>query len=348
MTKVHRQLLATLPEVRAVALDTSYAFQTNVPQMTEKIVDYFATSLNQHITPLHFGDFTESTPVEEAIFRQEVRGANYVFAGPGSPSYALAQWSAVAIKDALESVLRAGGVLCFASAASLTLGTFTAPIYEIYKVGAKGQWLEGLDVLALAGLKCAVIPHFDNAEGGNHDTRFCYLGETRLRALEAQLPPDAGILGIDEHTAAIIDLEEDRLSVIGRANVYWRRDGETLVIENGTTIELSKIQAYQATVSQSLTLPHIETASVEKLALIASQGGPLAIEAVAELSRLANHSNATLNYPPALIDGLLEIRDAARTRKDFELSDQIRDLLLQSSIEVMDGPDGSSWSYRSR
>ena len=31
----------------------------------------------------------------------------------------------------------------------------------------------------------SVIPHFDNAEGGNHDTRFCYLGERRLAVLEA-------------------------------------------------------------------------------------------------------------------------------------------------------------------
>ena len=34
--------------------------------------------------------------------------------------------------------------------------------------------------MAEAGLDAVVIPHFDNAEGGNHDTRFCYLGERRL------------------------------------------------------------------------------------------------------------------------------------------------------------------------
>src|SRR6266571_3494942 len=38
-----------------------------------------------------------------------------------------------------------------------------------------------------------VIPHYDNAEGGTHDTRFCYLGERRLAALEALLAAARGV-----------------------------------------------------------------------------------------------------------------------------------------------------------
>ena len=76
----------------------------------------------------------------------------------------------------------------FSSAAALTLGRATVPVYEIYKVGVDPYWLEGLDLLAEVGLNVAVIPHYDNAEGGNHDTRFCYLGERRLAMLEPELP----------------------------------------------------------------------------------------------------------------------------------------------------------------
>ena len=66
-----------------------------------------------------------------------------------------------------------GGTLCFASAAALTLGAFTAPIYEVYKVGVEEpHWREGLNVLAAFGVNCVVIPHFDNNEGGNYDTRY--------------------------------------------------------------------------------------------------------------------------------------------------------------------------------
>ena len=76
-----------------------------------------------------------------------------------------------------------------ASAAALTLGVVTVPVYEIYKVGDDPRWLEGLDLLGRAtGLRAAVVPHYDNAEGGNHDTRFCYMGERRLRDLEAMRP----------------------------------------------------------------------------------------------------------------------------------------------------------------
>ena len=80
MTKVHRQLLKRLDTVHAVSLDTAYGFQANVPQMTEKIVDYFATSLRVPIEPLHFTIFDGTSDVERASFRQDVRGANYVFA----------------------------------------------------------------------------------------------------------------------------------------------------------------------------------------------------------------------------------------------------------------------------
>jgi len=59
------------------------------------------------------------------------------------------------------------------------------------------RWLEGLDLLGAAtGLRAAVVPHYDNAEGGTHDTRFCYMGERRLRKLEATLPEGAFVLGV--------------------------------------------------------------------------------------------------------------------------------------------------------
>ena len=44
------------------------------------------------------------------------------------------------------------GALVFASAAALTLGVVTVPVYEIYKVGADPCWLDGLDLLSALGL----------------------------------------------------------------------------------------------------------------------------------------------------------------------------------------------------
>jgi len=65
----------------------------------------------------------------------------------------------------------------FASAAACTLGVATLPVYEIYKVEQAPRWLDGLDLVAAAGLRVAVIPHYDNNQGGTHSPRYCYMGD---------------------------------------------------------------------------------------------------------------------------------------------------------------------------
>jgi hypothetical protein len=104
MTKIHRELLEPITDPEAVNLDTAYGFQLNVPQMSEKLEEYFATSLNVTLTTLHFRSYERATELERALFKQQVRDANYVFAGPGSPTYALAQWAPLQFGDDLLSV----------------------------------------------------------------------------------------------------------------------------------------------------------------------------------------------------------------------------------------------------
>jgi hypothetical protein len=345
MTKVHRQLLKRLDTVHAVSLDTAYGFQANVPQMTEKIVDYFATSLRVPITPLHFTVFEGSSDIERAAFRQDVRAANYVFAGPGSPSYALHQWAPLGLAQDLRGTLQSGGVLCFASAAALTLGSLTVPVYEIYKVGTATHWLQGLDVLALAGIRAAVIPHYDNAEGGNYDTRFCYLGEARLVELERQLPDDTGVLGVDEHTAAIIDLEHATLTVMGKGGVYWRRRGATRTFDSGSVTPLEDLQSFEPDLTVT-SAPPSDVSDVDQLVQQAQHGGPESIDAIARLAKLASSGGSGRIDPTELVQGLLELRVAARDAKDFALADRIREVLVTSGIEVMDTPEGSTWSLK--
>jgi hypothetical protein len=163
-------------------------------------------------------------------------------AGPGSPSYALRQWAGGPIPEALAAKLSDGGILTMASAAALTLGLVTIPVYEIYKVGEKPRWLDGLDLLGPAtGLRAAVVPHYDNAEGGNHDTRFCYLGERRLRVLEQTLPDGAFILGVDGHTALVMDLEQGSASIAGLGGVTVRAAGRSRFFESGTQLPIEAL-----------------------------------------------------------------------------------------------------------
>jgi cyanophycinase-like exopeptidase len=347
MTKVHRQILARLDPLRAVNLDTAYGFQENVPQMSQKLEEYFATSLLAKLTTLHFTSYAQASELERTLFKQQVRQANYVFAGPGSPSYALAQWTPLHLEDDLLSVLEVGGTLCFSSAAAFTLGAFTAPVYEIYKVGEEPHWLNGLNVCADLGLSCVVVPHFDNNEGENYDTRYCYLGERRLLHLESQLPEGVAILGVDEHTALILDLEADTLQVLGRAHGYWRQSGETRVFANATTTNLSDLRSLKPSSPKAPPDPRIQpTSRPLELAQIAARGGEGGLEALAQLVQLATTGGEGYIDPTPLVEAILAARVNARLSAQYQLADQLRDVLLESNFDVRDGPEGTTWSRR--
>ncbi|MBT2232610.1 hypothetical protein [Nonomuraea sp. NEAU-A123] len=227
MVEVHRSAARRLRAgARAVLLDTPYAFQENAADISARARRYFARSVGLE--------------VEVAT---GAAGADWVFSGPGSPTYALDRWTATPTAGDLRARVRARqGVTVLASAAACTAGLVTVPVYEIYKVGAEPHWREGLDLLAALGLRAVLIPHFDNAEGGTHDTRYCYLGERRLSRMERELPPGTAVLGIDEHTAAVIDLDAETVEVAGRGGLTVRCPGSQVVLPAGTRIDLGELR----------------------------------------------------------------------------------------------------------
>ena len=240
MTSVHQGLLARLgpPPVPAVLLDTPYGFQENASDIAARAQAYFRDNVGNPIEVATFRDRETATALELETMLARVAAARYVFSGPGSPTYALRQWLGTRVPALLAAKLRDGGCVTFASAAAVGLGVVSLPVYEVYKVGEAPRWIEGLDLLSAIGLRVAVIPHYDNAEGGTHDTRFCYMGERRLRMLEAQLPDGVDILGVDEHTACVIDIDAATVSVLGRGGVTWRHRGASRRFETGTTLPI--------------------------------------------------------------------------------------------------------------
>jgi hypothetical protein len=250
MAKVHRALFERLgPDpVPAAILDTPYGFQENADDLSDRTVGFFTEHVGQAVTVATYRS-SDVDPVTAATAIARIRESRYLMAGPGSPSYALRQWVDGPIPDALADGLRDGGILTMASAAALTLGIVTIPVYEIYKVGEDPHWLPGLDLLGPAtGLQAAVVPHYDNAEGGNHDTRFCYMGERRLRVLERELPAGAFILGVDGHTAIVFDLDRRTATVSGLGGVTIRVDGRATVFPSGSEVEIDTF----ATVARDL------------------------------------------------------------------------------------------------
>jgi hypothetical protein len=244
MTKVHRELLDRLgPDAPAVLLDTPVGFQMNADDVSARAVSYFRVSLNRQLEVASYKSASGASALEYETMLEKLRSAAYVFSGPGSPTYALKQWRSSPVPDILRSKMRIGGCISFASAAALTLGKFALPVYEIYKVGENLRWETGLDLLADAGLNGVVITHYDNREGGTHDTRYCYMGESRLRELEDMLPDDVFILGIDEHTACILDLESETATVRGLGAITIRRRGAEARWPSGSTVPLNELGA---------------------------------------------------------------------------------------------------------
>lgn len=407
MIKTHRRVMemvgATGPG-DAVLLDTPYGFQENADDISAKAQEYFRASVGNPIEVATWrrGDDADTVARERTL--AAIADASYVFTGPGSPTYALAQWRDTPLPGLLADKIRDGGAVTFASAAALTLGVASVPVYEIYKAGFAPWWVEGLDLLSEIGLHVAIVPHYDNAEGGHHDTRFCYLGERRLSAIEPDLPDGAWVLGVDEHTALVLDLDAETATVEGNGTVTLRAAGESSVLEAGTTIPLTDLHPTRSgsptstppsrsgerstppdgrSVHQNEVGVEVEVglgADTARLVVafdtaIDARDADGAVAAVLDLEqalvdwsadtlqsderdraraalrrmvvRLGELADVGVRDPRTVVgpfvEAVLDARVAARTAKQYELADGLRDRLLAAGVEVRDTSDGAEW-----
>jgi len=242
MVRTHRAVLADTfagdAPGTAMVLDTTFGFQDNAAELVDKTVQYFAQSVGRAVDVAVWPRADLPGAQAERTLAQLSR-ARWLFAGPGSPTYALRQWRGTGVAAAMTDVTARGGTLVVGSAAACTIGSHAVPVYEIYKAGADLHWADGLDVLgSLTGVRAALVPHFDNAEGGSYDTRYCYLGAARLAAMERLLPDDVGVLGVDEHTALLVDTAAGTATVAGNGVVSLRYRDRTVEVEGGRTVEL--------------------------------------------------------------------------------------------------------------
>ena len=244
MVKVHRAVLESAGPGTAVMLDTPYGFQVNADDLTHRTQRYFADSVGRSVEAVRWRSKAEEGH-EHAL--AQISQASWLFAGPGSPTYALSQWRDTPMPGAISDVVRRGGTVVLGSAAAVTAGHWALPVYEIYKVGADPHWVDGLDLLSeFVGLPAAVVPHYDNAEGGTYDTRYCYLGEERLSALEGHLSSDGVVFGVDEHTAVIVDIDSQTVEVQGTGGLTIRRNGNSRVLPSGSRSAVSELANFGA------------------------------------------------------------------------------------------------------
>jgi Cysteinyl-tRNA synthetase len=303
MIKLHRSIFDQVGERPAVLLDTPYGFQSNADDITARAVAYFADSVGRQVQVASW-----RTVPPEGLARERalaaISSAGWVFSGPGSPTYALRQWRETPITSCLVNVLSRDGVVLLASAAAVTMGSHSVPVYEIYKAGFEPYWEPGLDLVArVSGLPAVVIPHYDNAEGGTHDTRYCYLGEQRLTRLERDLPDEAFILGVDEHTAVLLDLTARTATVAGRGRMTIRRRGASVVYASGSVVGFDELTA---AARDGVRRPPVGVASVGDDAVVASVGAaaqPSTVEAGPPVSLRAATDEQSARFDAALAVG---------------------------------------------
>ena len=367
MTSVHQKLLrrASPGEHEAIMLDTPFGFQENADEIAARTLAYFRDHVGREIRVASYRRRTDELEYER--FLDAISRAAYIFSGPGSPTSALKLWRDPEIRSRLAEKLLFGGCLAFSSAAAAGLGAFAIPVYEIYKVGVDPSWVDGLDLLGELGIRCAVVPHFNNSEGGTHDTRFCFIGENRLRVLESMLPQDVAILGIDEHTVCIIDADRGSVTVRGQGAMTLRRQG----VERqwrATSVPLSEIQQGSIAMRASGEPPAAKRPSLDRndadrvaasiLGLETSlygEAGPAGNDdrlrmrremryLVVRLAELARDGGDVRELLAPLVDMLLALRNDARNARRFEEADRLRTVLLRSGVELQDSAAGTAWS----
>jgi len=193
-------------------------------------------------------------------------------------------------------------------------------VYEIYKAGADLHWCDGLDLFGPHGLSLVFVSHWNNTEGGAElDTSHCYMGRDRFSRLLTMLPSDARVVGIDEHTALLVDLLTETCSVMGIGTVTLLREGREDSFADGQTFSLSELGPFRSIEPQS--------------------GIPAEIwNRVRAARNRAGH--IPLPQPPADVLALVEAREKARARGDWQAADALREQILVSGWKVSDTPDG--------
>lgn len=364
LVAAHRLGIEASGARRALVLDTPYGFQENVSLISAKLTDYFRTSLSIPAETACYRS-AEAGAVAREQMLAATRRARYVFAGPGSPSYALAVWRDTGLASVLRNLLSGGATVTFASAAALTAGIETLPVYEIYKVGGALGWLDGLDLTSHLGLEAVFIPHWNNTEGKGFDTTRCYMGRRRFGVLRSMLPARSGVMGIDEHTAAVIDFGQGELRVMGIGGVTLCGEEET-VLTSGETMGLGTVSELLESGSPQSPLPDPSPIVDMETAFHSRSGKEIARTLLDAESRAAGESGDARSQLRAMllevaekaakglvepvewvgdyVDLLVEVRSDLRMGGRWEEADRIRSRLESLGVSLRDTPSGTRWT----
>ncbi len=320
--RIFETLARLLPDTARVAvLETPAGFELNSASVAGRVADFLRTRLQNYsprvdVVPARKRNSPFSPDDPEIL--KPLLDANIIFMGPGSPTYAARQLQGTLAWDVIRARHRMGATLVFASAATISVGAWVLPVYEIYKVGQDVHSLPGLNFFSDFGVPLSFIPHWNNAEGGaDLDTSRCFIGMDRFAQWCDMLPSDHTIVGLDEHTGLILDFEKNECAVSGVSSVSLVRECDPEIYAAGKTFPLTELG--------NLKIPALEDGFSAQT-----------LELIHHATRVEEDS------PDAETLSLLDARQQARAAKDWTASDRLRDDLAARGWAVTDTAAGQT------
>ena len=323
--RVYDWLLRRLsPPIRIAVLETPAGFQPNSALVAKKVADFMRNRLQNYqpevtVIPARKRD-TLFSPDDASIVAPLLE-ANAMFLGAGSPTYAVRQLQGSLAWHTLLARHRLGAAIILASAGAIAASVQALPVYEIYKVGDDPHWCPGLDLFGPYGLSLAFISHFDNTEGGAElDTSRGFIGRARFDQLLATLRQETVVVGLDEHTALIVDLVAGACQVLGRGAVTLCHAKDEQCYRDGQSFAVTELGAFHMPEPQD-SIPDEVWERVQAARF----------EAQAQ----------TVPQPPPEVLALAEEREAARAHRDWATADNLRERITVLGWEVRDTPSGT-------
>jgi hypothetical protein len=319
--RIFETLARPLPRpVRIAFLETPAGFELNSSQVAGRVADFVKTRLQNYAPVIEVIPArkrgTPFSPDDPQILRPLLH-ANMIFMGPGSPTYLVRQLQGSLAWDIVRARHRLGAALAFASAATVSIGAWALPVYEIYKVGEDVHTKQGLNLFADYGMQLSFVPHWNNADGGlDLDTSRCFVGMERFELWRSGLPAENITVGLDEHSGIIIDFDRGECEVSGVSSVSLVGQREARIYPSGAKFGLRELGNFK--------LPQ-----------------PISQGISPEVWELVEHAPPLdEDQPPAEALALAEQRQQARARKEWAESDRLRDRIAALGWSVQDTPQG--------
>jgi hypothetical protein len=171
-------------------------------------------------------------------------------------------------------------------------------------------------------LQNSVIPHWNNTDGGDEiDTSGCFIGVERFNQWCNLLPTGYTTVGLDEHTGLIIDFAIGNCIVNGAGSVTILRESTPEILPSGAEFPISKLEKFICPENPEVGI------SVRTW------------EMLKNLPEIEN-----LGVLPAEMVRLVNERQQARLRKEWDSADALRKKMACLGWQVQDTPDGKKLS----